>query len=153
MKTRFALSFGPPRRRRVLTLSLATAAVSAGSPVEERQATMKAVGQSMKEGSALTSAFDAAKAKTTMDSVAGAAKKLKGLYPADSGADPKAAADPKIWQNKADFDKRWPRWARRHARPARPPRRTPTSFKTSFKAVGDTCKACHDAYRMKKKPA
>ncbi|HEY0436715.1 MAG TPA: cytochrome c, partial [Phenylobacterium sp.] len=91
----------------VLALS-ATAAVSAGNPMEERQATMKQVGQTMKEASALNSAagYDAAKAKTLMDGVAAAAKKLHGLYPAGSGEDPKSAADPKIWANKADFDKR-----------------------------------------------
>ncbi len=60
-----------------LALSLATVAVSAGNPVEERQAAMKSVGQSMKEASALTATFDAAKAKASMDSVAGAAKKAE----------------------------------------------------------------------------
>ena len=69
---------------------------------------MKDVGQSMKEAAGLNSpaTFDAAKAKALMDGVAADAKKLNGLYPAGSGADPKSAADPKIWENKADFDKR-----------------------------------------------
>src|SRR5437763_3871980 len=89
-----------------LAAGLATAAVSAGNPVEERQATMKGVAQSMKEGGALQAAFDAAKAKSTMDSIAGAAKKLKGLYPAGSDTDPKSGADPKVWTQKADFEKR-----------------------------------------------
>src|SRR4051794_37562184 len=93
----------------VLTLGLAGAAISAGNVVEERQATMKQVGQTMKEASAFNSAqtpFDAAKVKGLMDKVSGDAKKLKGLYPADSASDPKTSADPKVWQNKADFDKR-----------------------------------------------
>src|ERR1700759_2162228 len=91
-----------------LALSLGFAAVSAGNPVEERQAAMKAVGQSMKEGAGINSPanFDAEKAKTIMEAVAANAKKLHGLYPAGSGADPKTEADPKIWENKADFDKR-----------------------------------------------
>src|SRR5471030_1665263 len=90
-----------------LTLGLAFSAASAGNPVEDRQATMKAVGQSMKEAAAINTpaTFDAAKAKTLMDGVAADAKKLHGLYPAGSDADPKTAADPKIWDNKADFDK------------------------------------------------
>jgi len=41
----------------VLALSLGFAAVSAGNPMEERQATMKAVGQSMKAGAGLNSGF------------------------------------------------------------------------------------------------
>ena len=134
-----------------LTLSLATAAVSAGSVVEERQATMKGVGQSMKEASGLSSAFDAAKAKSTMDAVAGAAKKLKTLYPAESASDPKTAADPTVWQNKADFDKRLAEMGTLATAAGKA--KDADSFKTSFKALGDTCKSCHDVYRMKKKPA
>ena len=136
-----------------LAVSVACAAASAGSPVEERQATMKHVGQSMKEASALNSAagFDAAKVKTLMDGVSADAKKLKGLYPANSATDPKTEADPKIWQNRADFDKRLAEMgslaiAAEKAKDA-------DAFKPAFKALGDTCKSCHDVYRMKKKKA
>jgi cytochrome c556 len=27
------------------------------------------------------------------------------------------------------------------------------SYKVAYKALGETCKSCHDIYRMKKKPA
>ncbi len=134
-----------------LALSLATVAVSAGNPVEERQAAMKSVGQSMKEASALTATFDAAKAKASMDSVAGAAKKLKGLYPTDSANDPKTGADPKVWTQKADFEKRLAEMG--SLATAAGKTTDADSFKASFKAVGETCKSCHDVYRMKKKPA
>ena len=84
----------------MLALGVSSLAISAGNPVEDRQAAMKAVGQSMKEGAGVNSptTFDAAKAKSAMDAVATDAKKLHGLYPAGSGADPKSAADPKIWE-------------------------------------------------------
>jgi cytochrome c556 len=134
-----------------LAISLATVAASAGNPVEERQATMKGVGQSMKEATALTSAFDAAKAKTAMDSVAGAAKKLKALYPAESANDPKTGADPKVWTQKADFEKRLAEMGTLATAAGKA--KDADTFKTSFKALGDTCKSCHDVYRMKKKPA
>lgn len=137
-----------------LALSVTCAAVSAGNPVEDRQATMKHVGQTMKESSAFTAAatpFDAAKVKSLMDAVSADAKKLKGLYPANSATDPKTEADPKIWQNRADFDKRLAEMgslalAAEKAKDA-------DSFKPAFKALGDTCKSCHDVYRMKKKKA
>jgi cytochrome c556 len=135
-----------------LALSLATVAVSAGSPVEERQATMKQVGQTMKEATAFTSAqtpYDAAKVKTLMDGLSASAKKLHGLYPADTASDPKTSADPKVWQNKADFDKRLAEMGALASAAAKA--KDTDSFKTSFKAVGDTCKSCHDVYRMKKK--
>jgi cytochrome c556 len=131
-------------------LAIATAAVSAGNPMEERQATMKAVGQSMKEGAGLNSAatFDAAKAKAAMDSVAAAAKKLKSLYPPGSGTDPKSAADPKIWENKADFEKKLADMGA--AATAASKATTADAFKPAYAALGATCKSCHDIYRKKK---
>jgi cytochrome c556 len=84
-----------------------------------------------------------------MDGLASSAKKLKGLYPADSAADPKTAADPKVWQNKADFDKRLAEMGTLAAAASKA--KDTDSFKTAFKSVGETCKSCHDVYRMKKK--
>ena len=129
---------------------MAFSALSAGNPVEDRQATMKAVGQSMKEAAAINTpaTFDAAKAKTLMDGVAADAKKLHGLYPAGSGADPKTAADPKIWENKADFDKRLAEMGTLAATAGKTS--TAETFKPAYAAVGATCKGCHDLYRKKK---
>ncbi|HEY2359042.1 MAG TPA: cytochrome c [Phenylobacterium sp.] len=135
-----------------LALGLTCVAASAGNPVEERQATMKQVGQTMKEATAFTSAqtpYDAAKVKTLMDGVAGNAKKLKGLYPANTATDPKTSADPKVWENKADFDKRLADMGTLAT--AAEKAKDTDSFKTAFKALGETCKSCHDVYRMKKK--
>jgi cytochrome c556 len=133
-----------------LSLAAATAAVSAGSPMEERQATMKQVGQTMKEANALTApaTYDAAKAKALMDSVGAAAKKLHGLYPTGSGDDPKSAADPKIWTNKADFDKRLTEVQTLAAAAGKTT--SAETFKPAFSALGATCKSCHDIYRKKK---
>jgi len=134
----------------VLAIAAATAAVSAGNPMDERQATMKQVGQAMKEGTALTApaTYDAAKAKTLMDGVGAAAKKLHGLYPAGSGDDPKSAADPKIWENKADFDKRLTEMSTLAAAASKTT--STDTFKPAFSALGATCKSCHDIYRKKK---
>ncbi|WP_293365756.1 cytochrome c [Phenylobacterium sp.] len=134
----------------VLAIGVSSLALSAGNPVEERQATMKAVGQSMKEAAGLNSpaTFDAAKAKIAMEAVAADAKKLHGLYPAGSGADPKTSADPKIWENKADFDKRLTEMATLAATAGKTT--SADAFKPAFSAVGATCKSCHDVYRKKK---
>jgi cytochrome c556 len=83
-----------------------------------------------------------------MDGVAGAAKKLHGLYPAGSGADPKSAADPKVWENKADFDKRLTEMGTLAAAAGKAS--SADSFKPAFAALGATCKSCHDIYRKKK---
>jgi cytochrome c556 len=133
-----------------LAFGVTCAAISADNPVEARQATMKAVGQSMKEAAAINTpaTFDAAKAKTVMDSVAASAKKLHGLYPAGSDKDPKSAADPKIWENKADFDKRLAEMGTLATAAGKTT--TAETFKPAYMAVGATCKGCHDLYRKKK---
>jgi len=133
------------------SVAMAGAAVSAGNPVEERQATMKQVGQTMKEASAFTSAqtpFDAAKVKTLMDTAATAGKKLHGLYPPGSGADPKSGAEAKIWDNKADFDKRLTEMSTLASAAGKTT--STETFKPAFSALGATCKSCHDVYRKKK---
>ena len=131
---------------------VAGVAVSQGAGVvDQRQAIMKHVGQEMKEGAAFTSPqtpFDAAKVRALMDGVAVDANKLHGLYPAGSGADSKTAADPKIWQNKADFDKRLSELASLAATAGKA--KSTDSYKPAFSAVGATCKSCHDIYRKKK---
>ncbi|MBS0334166.1 MAG: cytochrome c [Proteobacteria bacterium] len=134
-----------------LALGMACAAVSAGNPVEDRQAAMKAVGQSMKEGAGINSpaTFDAAKAKTIMEGVAANAKKLHSLYPAGSDKDPKSEADPKIWTNKADFDKRLTELGTLATTASKAT--TAEAYKPAYAAVGATCKSCHDVYRTKKK--
>jgi len=134
----------------VLAVAAASAAISAGNPMDERQATMKQVGQTMKEATALTApaTYDAAKARTLMDGVSAAAKKLHGLYPAGSGDDPKSAADPKVWTNKADFDKRLTEMGTLAAAAGKTT--STDTFKPAFSALGATCKSCHDVYRKKK---
>ncbi len=135
-----------------LALGIASAAASAGSPVEARQAAMKELGLSMKGAGAYMApdaAYDAAKVKALMDTMAADAKKLKNLFPADSASDPKTAADPKVWQDKADFNKHLAALGAAAAAAAKA--KDTDAFKPAFKAVGETCKACHDVYRMKKK--
>lgn len=133
-------------------LGVSGVALSQGaSPVEARQAAMKDIGQSMKGAAPFNSPatpFDAAKVKTLMDAVAGDAKKLHSLFPAGSDTDPKTTADPKIWANKADFDKRLTELG---ALATTAGKTTSTdTFKPAFSAVGGACKSCHDIYRKKK---
>lgn len=129
--------------------AVAMSASAAGTQVADRQAAMKAIGGGMKDASSVLGTFDAAKAKAAMDTVASNAKKAKGLFPAGTDKDPKSEADPKIWTNKADFDKRLAELATLAAAASKA--NTPETFKPAFQKVGATCKGCHDVYRMKKK--
>jgi cytochrome c556 len=132
-------------------LAFAVAALAAGDPVADRQATMKQVGQAMKEGAGYATGqtpFDGAKVKATMDGVAAAAKKAHGLFPKGSDANPKTSADPKIWANKADFDKRLTEMSTLAAAAGKA--KDQAAFKTGFSQLSGTCKSCHDLYRKKK---
>jgi cytochrome c556 len=134
-----------------VSVSLGLAAVAADNPVAERQAAMKHVGAAMKDASGYVSGktpWDAAAVKTLMGGVAADAKKLKGLYPAGSGADPKTEALPKVWETKADFDKKLSELG--EAATAAGNAADAAAFKTSFMKLGATCKSCHDVYRKQK---
>jgi cytochrome c556 len=134
-----------------LAVAVAGVAVSAGNPVADRQAVMKAVGQAMKDGAGFATgqtAWDAGKVKAAMDGVAANSRKAKALFPAGSGADPKSSADPKVWTAKADFDKRMTEMATLAT--AAGQAKDTASFKTRFQALSATCKSCHDIYRKKK---
>jgi cytochrome c556 len=134
-----------------LAVVIASQAGAAGNPVEERQGLMKQQGQVMKEAGAFlapNAAFDAAKAKTLMATLSTSADKLHKLYPADSKDAPKTEALPKIWENKADFDKRLTELSKlaKDAGGAT----SADAFKPAYMAIGKACKDCHDQYRAKK---
>ena len=136
----------------VAGLSLAAAgAWAAGNPVADRQAAMKQVAAAMKDGSGYVSgqtAWDAAKVKTVMTGLSASSKKAHGLFTAGSDKDPKTAADPKIWTNRADFDKRMNEMAALATAASKAS--SADDFKPKFLALGATCKGCHDLYRKKK---
>jgi len=134
-----------------LSLILAAAATGAGNPIEERQATMKHIAQTVKESSGYMTgkdAWDAGKVKALMASIAADAKKAHGLFPKGSDKGDKTEALPKIWENKSDFDKKLDEMAAAAAAAGKSA--SADEFKTSFKALGGTCKSCHDVYREKK---
>lgn len=133
-----------------LAVAVSSATAAAATPTAQRQAAMKAIGQSMKDGAALNSAktpYDPAKAKAAMGSAAASARKLRTLFPANSASDPKSAALPVLWTKKADFDRRLDEFAKLADTAANA--KTAEAYKPAFLAVGATCKGCHDLYRKK----
>ena len=130
------------------SIALVCAASGAGNPVAERQATMKHVGAAMKDGSGFVTgktAWDPAKVKAIMAGVSADAKTLKGLYPAGSDKDPKSEALPKIWENKADFEKKLADMGA--AATAAGNAADAAAFRPAYVKLGGTCKSCHDVYR------
>lgn len=130
-----------------MLLACAQSALAAGDPVAERQALMKQIALRMKEASGLAAqqTFDPAKVKPVTDSLAASAKKARGLFPAGSGAT--GSADPKIWTNKADFDKRMAELSRLST--AAGAATSHDAYASAFRQLAGTCKGCHDVYRKK----
>jgi cytochrome c556 len=134
-----------------LALAWAGASAAAGDPVADRQALMKGVGQSMKDASGFATGqtpWDAAKVKAVTGAIAASGKKAQGLFPASSATHAKSQADARVWQNKADFDKRL---AEMSALATAAGKTTSMeAYRPAFQKLSATCKSCHDLYRKKK---
>lgn len=130
-----------------LAVGLSSLSLAAADPVADRQQLMKDIAQSMKEASGLNSpaTFDAAKAKTVFGKVAADAKKTATLFPAGSTSN---GANPKIWENNADFTKRMGELVTLAT--AASGVTDAAAYGPALKAVGANCKSCHDIYRKTK---
>jgi len=117
-------------------------------PVAQRQALMKSVGSQMAQATRFASGrdpFDAAKVSALMTAVAANATKAKSMFPDSSAADPKTTALPKLWKEKAAFNKRLDEMAA--LAKAAGAAKTPDAYKVQLQKLGGTCKSCHDGYR------
>ena len=133
-------------------LALCLVGVSAAQdPVATRQALMKGVGQSMKDASGFATGqtpWDPAKVKAVTGALAASGKKAQGLFPASTAAHAKSQTDPKVWQNKADFDKRLGEMSALATAAGKAPNME--AYRPAFQKLSATCKSCHDLYRKKK---
>jgi cytochrome c556 len=120
-----------------VTLGL-TAVVAQQDPIAARKALMKGNGDQARIGGQMSrgeAPFDAAKAQLIFTTYA------------DTGGD--TAADPKIWQNKADFDAKLKKFGD-DAKAAQAATKDLDSFKAAYGNVMRNCGGCHETYRIKK---
>jgi cytochrome c556 len=94
------------------------------------------------------SPWDPAKVKAVTSALAANGKKAQGLFPASSAAHPKSQTDPKVWQSKADFDKRLAEMS--SLATAAGKATSAADYRPAFQKLSATCKSCHDLYRKKK---
>ena len=121
--------------------------------IAQRKAVMKAVGGATRDPGQMLrgqQAFDLAKVKAALETYADAAAKMPALYPAGSEAGGETQAAPSIWQNKADFDKRFAQFGT-DAKTALALITDEASFKANFPTVMKNCGGCHETYRQEKK--
>ena len=139
----------------LLTAALAvgaTAVVAQGDPIATRKQTMKGVGDATKIGSAMAKGeapFDAAKAKEILAVYANAADKMHNYFPENSKTGGETTAAPTIWQNQAEFRKRFDDWAA-EIKKASAQTDNLDNFKAAFGNLTKACGGCHETFRIKK---
>jgi cytochrome c556 len=128
-------------------------AVAQQDPIAARKALMKANGEQAKIGAAMLkgeSPFDIDKARKIFATFEDAAAKAPALFPDNSMTGGETAADPKIWENMADFKARLAKFGT-DAKDAAAKVTDLDSFKAAFGGIGkNDCGGCHEQYRVKK---
>ena len=129
------------------------AAVAQEDPIAARKALMKANGDQAKIAGDMvkgTVPFDMAAAHKIFATFQNAAAKMPGLFPDTSKTGGDTAADPKIWDNMADFKARFQKLGE-DAKAADASVTDLDSFKAAIGNIGkNDCGACHQTYRLKK---
>ena len=114
-------------------------------PIEKRRAAMKAIAKAgsppfqMLKG---TAPFELAKVQATLKTFQDEAAKLKTLFPEDSKSGGDTDATPKIWQEKAAFDKAIDTFVS-IAGAAATLIKDEEAFKAEYPKVGASCGGCH----------
>jgi cytochrome c556 len=129
------------------------AATAQQDPIAARKALMKANGDEAKIASAMLKGeqpFDLAAAHKIFATFQDAAAKMPALFPDNSKTGGDTAADPKIWENMADFKAKFAKFGE-DAKAADASVKDLDSFKASMGDIGkNDCGGCHQTYRIKK---
>ena len=129
------------------------AVAAADDPIAARKALMKANGDQAKIAGDMAKGatpFDLDAAHKIFATFENAAAKMPGLFPDDSKTGGKTEADPKIWDNMADFKARFQKLGE-DAKAADASVKDLDSFKAAIGNIGkNDCGGCHQNYRLKK---
>jgi cytochrome c556 len=132
-----------------LGLSVTIVLVSVGFAADsERSTTMKGIGRSVRPLFEMSKSgnFDQAEAAKGGKAIADALDHFKDLFPAGSEKEDDKAL-PTIWSDPAGFEQH--RMNAKNAALAIAASTDVASFQTAFKALGESCGACHEKYRAK----
>jgi cytochrome c556 len=121
--------------------------------IKQRQEAMKAVGGAMGALVKMVKgeeAYDSAKAKAAVETMAAKAKGFDTLFPAGSDKGAETAAAPKIWTDMAGFKAALAKLEQVAGAQAAVAGKDLDGVKAAVGALGGTCKGCHDDFRLKK---
>jgi cytochrome c556 len=129
------------------------AATAQQDPIAARKALMKSNGDAAKIAGAMIKGeqpFDLAAAHKIFATFQDAAAKMPALFPDNSKTGGDTSADPKIWENMADFKAKFAKFGE-DAKAADASVKDLDSFKASMGDIGkNDCGGCHQTYRIKK---
>jgi cytochrome c556 len=136
-----------------LAVALGSSVVLAQSDlIKERQQIMKGVGGATRDAGAMLKGevpFNLATVQKSLAVYVDSAKRMPGLFPANSQSGGDTTAAPKIWQDTAGFNAAFQRFGADSAA-ALVAIKDEASFKAGFPAVLKNCGTCHEDYRLKK---
>ncbi len=137
----------------VAVLAMASVALAADDPIIERQKAMKSVGKAAKPvGQMLRgiAEFDADVLRASLETFHEKSMIYGDLFPAGSETGNDTEAAPAIWEDREGFDEALGNWrtAVQAALDANP--QTLDEAKPVVGPVFNTCKGCHDDYRIEK---
>lgn len=137
-----------------MALVLGAGAVAAQNVaiIKERKNHYEAMGKAVKEPTAMykgDAEFDLAKVQATLKVIQEKAAILPKLFPDDSKTGGDTEALPAIWENKADFEERFPKLAAA-AKAAETAITDEETFPDAWKEVVGNCGGCHKKYRKPK---
>ena len=129
-----------------------SASATLGGPIEDRQELMKANGQTMKLLGGMAQGenpFDAAVVKEQAEAMAARFESAKALFPPGTEeGPPETYAKPEIWSDPQGFAAAMDKAA--EASRALASVTEQAQLGEAVRAVGDTCKNCHDKFRRPK---
>jgi cytochrome c556 len=135
----------------VATLAAGAVSTAADDPVVARHHAMEGVGDAMKALGAMAqqkAPFDAAVVKKNAGVIAENLKSASTLFPPGSQTSPamKSRAKAEIWAEGSDFQKLLKEG--QDAAAALQQVADPAALGPAVKALGGSCKSCHDKYRL-----
>jgi cytochrome c556 len=128
-----------------------TAVLADTDPIAERRALMKHDGEAAKKLFDMSKGkipFDLAAVKESLATLNEGATKTAKLFPDNSQTGGGTAALPAIWQNKADFDARFAKFAK-DVQAAQDGITNEATFKKLAPTVFENCGGCHELYKAK----
>ena len=122
------------------------------APIKERQEVMKKSDDDLKLLTRMTRGevpYDGAKVTAAYTAMEAAYKKVQTLFPDDSKTGENTRAQPKIWENRADFDAKMAEIIKVTGE-AKAKARDEANFKEIHPAVVKACDNCHADYRVRR---